>query len=89
MVLIRMNRVLDNGLLLKRKPLKQWFLVVKGNSSLRTFYGCHYDLVNGITDGHDIAQRVALVEHELLTLSSCCFVPFWSVYYMSFDLLVL
>ena len=32
---------LDRRGLLKRKLLNQWFLLVKLQSSLRTFYGCH------------------------------------------------
>jgi hypothetical protein len=34
------------GLLLTRKLLNQWFLLVKLKSSLRTFYGRHHDLVD-------------------------------------------
>ena len=37
---------LDRGLLLKRKLLNQGFLLVKLKSSLRQFYGRHYDLVD-------------------------------------------
>jgi hypothetical protein len=42
---------LDRGLLLTRKLLNQWFLLVKLKSSLRRFYGHHRDLVdrNGIS----------------------------------------
>ena len=36
----------DRGLLLTRQLLDQCFLVVKLKSSLRKFYGRHYDLVN-------------------------------------------
>ena len=37
---------LDRGLLLTRKLLKQGFLLVKLNSSLRQYYSRHHDLVN-------------------------------------------
>jgi hypothetical protein len=37
---------LDRGLLLTRKLLNQGFLLVKSKSSLRKFYGRHYDLVD-------------------------------------------
>ena len=37
---------LDRGLLLTRKILNQWFLLVKLISSLRKFYCCHHDLVD-------------------------------------------
>ena len=37
---------LDRGLLLTRKPLNQWFLLVKLKLSLRKFYGRHHDLVD-------------------------------------------
>ena len=37
---------LDIELLLTRKPLNQWFLVVKLKSSTRKFYACHHGLVN-------------------------------------------
>jgi hypothetical protein len=37
---------LDRGLLLTRKLLNQEFLLVKLKSSLRKFYGRHYDLIN-------------------------------------------
>jgi len=37
---------LDRGLLLTRKLLNQWFLLVKLKSSLRKFYGRHHDLVD-------------------------------------------
>ena len=37
----------DRGLLLKRKLLKQWFLLAKLKSLLRKFYGRHHDLVDG------------------------------------------
>ena len=37
---------LQRGLLLTRKLLNQWFLLVKLKSSLRKFYGRHYDLVD-------------------------------------------
>jgi hypothetical protein len=36
----------DRGLLLTRKLLNQWFLLVKMKSSLRKFYGRHHDLVD-------------------------------------------
>ena len=36
----------DRGLLLTRKLLNQGFLLVKLKSSLRKFYGRHYDLIN-------------------------------------------
>jgi hypothetical protein len=36
----------DIGLLLTRKLLNQGFLLVKLKSSLRKFYGRHYDLIN-------------------------------------------
>jgi hypothetical protein len=36
--------LIDIGLLLTRKLLKEMFLVVKSKSSLRTFYGRHHDL---------------------------------------------
>jgi hypothetical protein len=39
-----LDRVL--GLLLTRNLLNQGFIMVKLKSSLRTFYGCHHDLVN-------------------------------------------
>jgi hypothetical protein len=37
---------LHRGLLLTRKLLNQWFLLVKLKSSLRKFYGHHHDLVD-------------------------------------------
>jgi hypothetical protein len=37
---------LDRGLLLTRKLLNPWFLLVKLKSSLRKFYGRHHDMVN-------------------------------------------
>jgi hypothetical protein len=37
---------LDRGLLLTRKLLNQWFLLVKLKSSLGMFYDRHHDLVN-------------------------------------------
>ena len=37
---------LDRGLLLTRKLLNQWFLLVKFKSSLRKFYGRHHGLVD-------------------------------------------
>ena len=37
---------LDRGLLLTRKLLNQWFLLVKLKSSLRIIYGRHHDLVD-------------------------------------------
>jgi hypothetical protein len=37
---------LDSGLLLTRKLLNQGFIWVKLKSSLRTYYGRHYDLVD-------------------------------------------
>jgi hypothetical protein len=40
---------LDKGLLLTRKLLNQWFLVVKLKSSFRKFYGRHHDLVDGVS----------------------------------------
>jgi hypothetical protein len=42
---------LESGLLLTRKLLNQWSLLVKFKSSLRKFYGRHYDLV----DRYDIS----------------------------------
>ena len=51
--LIRYSRVCDSyhdflerGLLLTRKLLNQWFILFKLMSSIRRFYGRHYDLVN-------------------------------------------
>jgi hypothetical protein len=51
--LIRLSRAcgsyqhfLNRGLLLTRKLLNQWFLLVKLKRSLRTFYGRHHDWVD-------------------------------------------
>jgi hypothetical protein len=38
--------IFDRGLLLSRKLLNQWFLLVKLKSSLRKLYGRHHDLVD-------------------------------------------
>ena len=37
---------LYRGLLLTRKQLNQWFLLVKLKSSLRKFYGRHHDMID-------------------------------------------
>ena len=53
---------LDGGLLLTRKLLNQGFLLVKLKSSLRTFYGCHHDLVH----------RYGISVSQMTTICSTC-----------------
>ena len=57
---------LDRRLLLTRKPLSQGFPLVKLKSSLRKFYGRHYDLVDHY--GISVLQMTMDMFHLLLTL---------------------
>ena len=52
---------LDRGLLLTRKLLNQGFLLVKLKSSLRKFYGRHYDLVDPY--GISVSQMIMDMFH--------------------------
>ena len=61
---------LDRGLVLTRKLLNQWFLLVKLKSSLRKFYERHHDLVNRY-----VSQTTRDVLHKSLVVSTCCFFP--------------
>ena len=51
----------DRGLLLTRKPLNQGFLLVKLKSSLRKFYGRHYDMVDRY--GISVSQMITDMFH--------------------------
>jgi hypothetical protein len=55
---------LDRGLLLTRKLLNQWFLLVKLKSSLRKFYGRHHDLVDRY--GISVSQMTRSFPHSWL-----------------------
>ena len=54
---------LDRGLLLTRKLLNQRFLLVKLKSSLRKFYGRHYDLIDRY--GISVSQMTTDMLHLL------------------------
>ena len=58
--------LLDRGLMLARKLLNQWFLLVKRKSSLQKFYGCHHDLVNRY--GISVSQMTTDMFHLLHAL---------------------
>ena len=62
---------LDRGLLLRRKLLNQWFLLVKLKSSLRTFYGRHHDMVDSY--GISVSQN----EHGYVPLVVVSIYGFW------------
>jgi hypothetical protein len=73
--MIRYSRVcgsyqdfLDRGLVLTRKLMNQWFLLVKLKSSLRKFYGRHHDLVDrygiSVTNDHGYVPFVVSISRS-------------------------
>ena len=61
---------IDRELLLIRKLLNQWFLVIQLKSSLRKFYSRHHDLVNRY--GVSVSQNVhGSVPFVVITIRSC------------------